>query len=173
MEWMLLVLALAIIWHWLGKKRAPPQEPEPLPDVRELLAQDLAKRSETARQEGRYGEAQVIALKSAWLGVHPKLGNDDPPETLDPNEGRHLRFVSTIWGRYREARAATEDRDDIETWLPYPKNDVRKALRFLLDIGEGTVRSAHVSPGEATAEVLEDLRGALAELRDERNGGRG
>ena len=172
MEWMLLVLALAIIWHWLGKKRAPPPEPKPLPDVRELLAQDLAERSETARREGRFGEAQVIALGSAWLGVHPKLGDDDPPETLDPNEGRHLRFVSTIWGKYCTARAENEDRDNIDTWLPYPKDAVRRALQLLLDIGEGTVRSAHVSPGEATPEVLEELRVALAELRDERNGGR-
>ena len=173
MEWMLPVLVLAIIWYWLQKKRPAPSEPKPSPDVRALLAAELERRSEAVRREGRYGEAQVIALKATWLGVYPKLGDDDPPETLDPNAGRHLRFVSTIWSRYHEARAANEDRDDVDTWLPYPKDAVRKALQLLLDVGEGTVRSAHVSPGEATPEVLEELRAALVELRDERNGGRG
>ena len=173
MEWMLPVLVLAIIWYWLQKKRPAPSEPKPSPDVRALLAAELERRSEAVRREGRYGEAQVIALKATWLGVYPKLGDDDPPETLDPNEGRHLRFVSTIWGKYREARAANEDRDDVDAWLPYPNDAIRKALQFLLDIGEGTVRSAHVNPGEATPEVLEELRGALAELRNEGNGGSG
>ncbi|UCD24998.1 MAG: hypothetical protein JSW51_03485, partial [Gemmatimonadota bacterium] len=134
-------------------------------DARALLAEELEQRSETARGEGRYEEARAIALRAAWFRVHPKLGEDDPPSVLDPNEGRHLRFASNVWDAYREARAANPD-GDIDRWLPYPAESVRGLLRFLLDVGEGTIRSAHVGPGEATPEILEELRGALADLEE-------
>jgi len=164
MEWMLPVLALALLWWWLRKKRPPDPEPEPLPDARLLLAEELGRRAAAARQEGRFKEAQVIALKSAWMRTHPKLGDDEPPTELDPNDGRHLRLASDIWSEYREARATAADINDTNSWLPYPKDSTVAALRLLLGIGEGSLKSAHVDPSDATPRVLADLSAALQEL---------
>jgi hypothetical protein len=164
MEWMLPVLALALLWWWLRKKRPPDPEPQPLPDARLLLAEELGQRAAAARREGLVKQAQALALRSAWMRTHPKLGDDEPPTKLDPNEGRHLRLASDIWGKHREARAAAADVNDMDTWLPYPKDSTVAALRLLLGIGEGSLKSAHVGPSDATPEVLADLRAALQEL---------
>jgi hypothetical protein len=164
MEWMLAVLALALLWWWLKKKRPPAPEPQPLPDARLLLAQELEQRAMAARQAARFRDAQETALKAAWLRTYPKLGDDEPPATLDPNEGRHLRFAGEVWRGYQEAHAARAPGDPADSWLPYPKEAVTEALRFLLQIGEGTVKSAHVDHRDATPEVLADLHDALNEL---------
>jgi hypothetical protein len=164
MEWMLAVLALALLWWWLRKKRPPAPEPQPLPDARLLLAEELEQRAGAARQEGRLTDAQVIALKAAWMRTHPKLGDDEPPTVLDPNEGRHLRLAGDIWRKYQGARAQAANAADTDAWLPYPRDAIVTALRLLLGIGEGTVKSAHVDPRDATPEVLADMRAALEEL---------
>ncbi|UCG87712.1 MAG: hypothetical protein JSW71_03950 [Gemmatimonadota bacterium] len=164
MEWMLPVLALALLWWWLRKKRPPAPEPKPLPDARLLLADELEQRAAAAWQEGRVKEARVIALRSAWMRTHPRLGDDEPPTVFDANEGRHLRLASEIWGKYQEARAEVADGSDADSWLPYPKESVVAALRLLLNLGEGTVESPHVDPRDATPQVLAELRTALGEL---------
>ena len=164
MEWMLPVLALALLWWWLRKKRPPAPEPKPLPDARLLLAQELEQRAAAARQEGRFSEARATALKSAWMRLHPRPGDDIPPTVFDPNDGRHLRLASEIWARYQDARAAATDRSDTDSWMPYPRESVVTALRLLSGIGEGAVRSTHVDPRDAAPEVLAELRAALEEL---------
>jgi hypothetical protein len=95
--------------------------------------------------------------------THPKLGDDEPPAELSPNEGRHLRLAGDIWSRYREARAANQNSADSD-WLPYPRHAIVAALQLLLGIGEGTIKSPHVESSEATPEVLAEIRDALDEL---------
>jgi hypothetical protein len=168
MEWMLAVLVLTLFWWFLRQRRPPTAEPQPLPDPRELLAEELKRAAETARSEGRQKEAQLLALTSAWLKTSPKLGDDSPPQTLDPNETRHLRLAGELWSKYGSMTPpgdTTKPQLQSASMLPYPKEAITRALEMLIDIGEGKVSSVHVDPGEASQEVLDEMRTALDRLR--------
>lgn len=164
MEWMLAVLALVLVWWYLRRRRPPPVEPKPLPDPRKLLAEELGQAAQMAHEEGRYEEAQLLALKSTWLKASPKLGDDTPPTVLNADDTRHLRFAGDIWAEYRSALANKDQakRPEYESasMLPYPKESITSALDMLIDIGEGRVRSVHVDPSQVSQEVLQEMRNA-------------
>jgi hypothetical protein len=168
MEWMLAVLALTLFWWFLRQRRPAPVEPQPLPDPRELLAAELQQAAETARREGRQKEAQVLALKSAWFKTSPKLGDDSPPQTLDPNETRHLRLAGELWSEYGSMTPpgdTTKPQPQSTSMLPYPREAIIRALEMLIAIGEGKVSSVHIDPDQASQEVLNEMRNALDQLR--------
>ena len=164
MEWMLAVLALVLVWWYLRRRRPPPVEPKPLPDPRKLLAEELGQAAQMGHEEGRYEEAQLLALKSTWLKASPKLGDDTPPTVLNADDTRHLRFAGDIWAEYRSALANKDQakRPEYESasMLPYPKESITSALDMLIDIGEGRVRSVHVDPSQVSQEVLQEMRNA-------------
>jgi hypothetical protein len=168
MEWMLAVLVLVLLWWYLRQRRPPPVEPQPLPDPRKLLAQELDRAAETARKEGRHEQAQVLALRSTWLKTSPKLGDDTPPTVLDPNDSRHLRFAGELWAEHQSTPAHGDEtrRHDPQSAaaLPYPKKSIIQALDMLIGIGERRVSSVHVDPDQVSQDVLDEMRKARDEL---------
>jgi hypothetical protein len=168
MEWMLAVLVLVLLWWYLRRRRPPPVEPKPLPDPRQLLAEELGRSAQTAREEGRHEEAQLLALRSAWLNTSPKMGDDTPPSRLNPDDSRHLRFAGDLWAGYRSTLALKDQAEHAESKptfvLPYPKESIVRALDMLIDIGDGRVTSVHVDPSQISQDVLHEMKHARDEL---------
>ncbi len=163
MAWMLAVLALVLVWWYLRQRRPPPVEPKPLPDPRELLAVELEQAAKAAREEGRHQDAQLSALRSAWLKTSPKLGDDTPPTELDPDDPRHLRLAGDLWAEYRTILGQPDPGP--ASPLPYPEQSIARALDMLIAIGEGRVRSIHVDPDQVSQDVLDEMRRARDQLQ--------
>ncbi len=170
MQWMvLLVVVLALAWVVLRQRSGPRLPPKPKIDPRRRLALELVERARQARQDGHHAAAQAMALKATWLRTEPPLGQDDPPEDLNPNDAWHLKLVDEIrlgFGAYLQLpdRPYGACRYAPDVMLPFPKPAIHAALLLLLDLSAGRATSVHVEPGALSAEMVSTVERCLALL---------
>ena len=169
MELVLIVLALGVVWWVLYKRRPPQPQPKPLPDPRLVLSEELRQKALEARQAGDDIEAQQLQLRAAWLRTRPLMGQDTPPTKFDPLDQHHLSWVDAVQRKFGEVLADTTSpyaacRFKPAGLLPYPKDYIAIALQFVIDLGEGTIRSPHV--GALMPDVVASLKEGRKRLDD-------
>jgi len=163
-----LVAGLALAW-WVVRERRREPAPAELPDPHDVMIERVEKLAEESRAAGGHAAAQRLSLKAAWLRTKPRLGDDEPPRELDPNDERHLRLVNEVWGAY--ARLLADDTGPYagcaykpESMLEHPKEYIARALGLLVDMGEGRLRSVHVDTKTIPPDAVQSLREALQRL---------
>ena len=170
MEWtILLVLVLSVGWWLLRHSATPTIPPKPKIDPRKLLAAQLIEAAKVARERGQLNEAQLLTYKASWLLLEPPLGQDEPPTEWNANDMRHLRLVDAVRSRYGDFLSAAdhpyaECRYRPAGLLPYPKSVIAGALRLLVDLASGTVKSVHVEPGTLTDDVVQTVKQGIGML---------
>ena len=170
MIWLWLIVGLAMVWVVLMFRSRRSAHALRLADPRRLQAlglEDEAARDETS---GRYSAAQAARLRAVWLRTDPPPGVDDPPDTLDPRDEKHLMLADAIRRQYA---ASLSDRSGRfvdctvkpSAVLPFPKSSIAGALKLFVALARGDSWSPFVEKESLTPEDLAVVERSLQVLK--------
>lgn len=114
--------------------------------------------------------AVVVVLVVLWLmGWRSRARRAGFPRSYNLERPKHVAIIDEIRERYATTMAdqSNEFADCMfkpADLLPYPKNEIRKALTALLDFAEGRRNSTLLDERIRSPSIVQVLRGSLMQL---------